>query len=82
MKRVRVILVIMVIMVIGSGILTSCSNQSGQTDKAKQATTTGKELYVCPMHPEETSDKPGKCPKCGMDLVKKEVKNDTVKIKK
>jgi len=24
------------------------------------------------MHPEVTSDKPGKCPKCGMDLVKKE----------
>lgn len=20
--------------------------------------------YACPMHPEETSDKPGKCPKC------------------
>lgn len=26
-------------------------------------------VYVCPMHPEETSDKPGKCPVCGMDLV-------------
>lgn len=27
--------------------------------------------YMCPMHPEVTSDKPGKCPKCGgMDLVK------------
>lgn len=25
-------------------------------------------VYVCPMHPEETSDKPGKCPICGMDL--------------
>jgi Cu(I)/Ag(I) efflux system membrane fusion protein len=28
------------------------------------------EYYVCPMHPEVTSDKPGECPKCGMDLVK------------
>jgi len=26
--------------------------------------------YTCPMHPEVTSDKPGSCPKCGMDLVK------------
>jgi len=26
--------------------------------------------YYCPMHPEVTSDKPGSCPKCGMDLVK------------
>ena len=25
--------------------------------------------YTCPMHPEVTSDEPGSCPKCGMDLV-------------
>ncbi|MEO7530112.1 MAG: heavy metal-binding domain-containing protein [Sediminibacterium sp.] len=24
------------------------------------------------MHPEVISDKPGKCPKCGMELVKKD----------
>lgn len=28
--------------------------------------------YTCTMHPEVLSDKPGKCPKCGMTLVKKE----------
>lgn len=27
--------------------------------------------YTCPMHPEVTSSKPGKCPKCGMALVEK-----------
>ena len=27
--------------------------------------------YICPMDPEVTSDAPGKCPKCGMDLVKR-----------
>lgn len=26
--------------------------------------------YSCPMHPDEVSAKPGKCSKCGMDLVK------------
>ncbi len=28
-------------------------------------------MYACPMHPEITSDKSGKCSKCGMELVKK-----------
>lgn len=28
--------------------------------------------YICPMHPEVISDKPGSCPKCGMDLELKE----------
>src|SRR3546814_19970970 len=31
-----------------------------------------KATYVCPMHPEVISDKPGKCPTCGMDLVAKD----------
>jgi FtsP/CotA-like multicopper oxidase with cupredoxin domain len=26
-------------------------------------------VYVCPMHPEVTSDEPGSCPKCGMKLL-------------
>jgi Heavy metal binding domain len=28
-------------------------------------------VYACPMHPEVTSTAPGKCPKCGMTLVKR-----------
>ncbi len=28
-------------------------------------------IYTCPMHPDVISDKPGKCPKCGMELVEK-----------
>ncbi len=31
----------------------------------------GKTVYTCVMHPEVLSDKPGKCPKCGMDLTPK-----------
>ena len=32
------------------------------------AASSGKKAYVCPMHPEIKSTKPGKCPKCKMDL--------------
>jgi hypothetical protein len=40
--------------------------------------------YTCPMHPEVISDTPGKCPKCGMNLVKFEDddnyhKNDSIR---
>ena len=35
-------------------------------------------IYTCPMHPEITSDKPGTCSKCGMDLeAKTEAPADT-----
>lgn len=30
----------------------------------------GTTKYTCSMHPEIVMDKPGKCPKCGMALVK------------
>jgi hypothetical protein len=33
--------------------------------------TTQAAIYTCVMHPEVISDKPGKCPRCGMTLVLK-----------
>jgi hypothetical protein len=48
-----------------------------QTPKPKttagKSDTTAKYIYTCTMHPEVMKDKPGKCPKCGMTLVKKKV---------
>jgi len=35
----------------------------------QNATAQSDVLYQCPMHPEVISTNPGKCPKCGMDLV-------------
>ncbi|MBD1366538.1 hypothetical protein IDJ77_22175 [Mucilaginibacter sp. ZT4R22] len=46
---------------------TNPVSDTTQTKKIKPA----KVLYTCTMHPEVLSDKPGKCPKCGMTLVKK-----------
>jgi Cu(I)/Ag(I) efflux system membrane fusion protein len=36
-----------------------------------RAASTPAAVYSCPMHPEVESPAPGKCPKCGMDLVKR-----------
>lgn len=38
----------------------------------KKVLTQPQTTYTCPMHPEVVSDKSGKCPKCGMELVEKE----------
>lgn len=37
------------------------------------------QMYVCPMHPEVMSDKPGSCPKCGMNLKPKTMDMDEMK---
>ena len=36
-------------------------------------------IYTCTMHPDVLSDKPGKCPKCGMDLIQKKMKMEAMK---
>lgn len=39
--------------------------------KSKSKEIKGTETYICPMHYEIKFDKPGKCPKCGIDMVEK-----------
>jgi hypothetical protein len=45
------------------------SKPASDTAKMKRVKTPAQ--YTCTMHPEVLSNKPGKCPKCGMTLVKK-----------
>lgn len=48
---------------------------NGKTASAKFKThIVSGAMYVCPMHPEVTSGKAEKCPKCGMALVKNKSK--------
>lgn len=46
----------------------SCKNGRNHSEHNMEM---AKEIYTCTMHPEVVSDKPGKCPKCGMTLVRK-----------
>lgn len=58
-------------------------------DKAEQTETesvdstsveqTAHLMYTCTMHPEVMKDEPGKCPKCGMELVKKDMTDEEMK---
>ncbi|RYE04667.1 MAG: hypothetical protein EOP33_08870 [Rickettsiaceae bacterium] len=47
---------------------TMATDSAGTLPVAPATTAT---TYTCSMHPEVVSDKPGKCPKCGMDLIVK-----------
>ena len=58
-------------------VITSATCSFAQTAKSKtpenKSDTVSKYIYTCTMHPEVMTDKPGKCPNCGMTLVKKKV---------
>src|ERR1041384_6089765 len=64
MKKIIVLLVLLAVVASGNSVFAQSA--------AKEKSTGQKEsvYYTCPMHPEVKSDKPGKCPTCGMALVK------------
>jgi len=51
----------------GQATNTMESNDTNQNSQESVQNTS--KVYTCPMHPEVLSDTPGKCPKCGMELV-------------
>lgn len=50
---------------------TTTTAVASTTSSAHEGHDHAATVYTCPMHPEITSDKPGQCPKCGMNLVPK-----------
>jgi len=67
-KKFAIPLIIILLAVVGGGGWYLWQNKEGgkATDQAGV-----KQLYTCSMHPFIIKEKPGLCPVCGMELIKK-----------
>ena len=79
MKRSNLVLATFVVGVISLGFANDPLVQADQKKgtSAAQLNEATKVKYTCSMHPEVKSDKPGKCPKCKMNLVLSENPDST-----
>lgn len=72
---------IMLLFMATAALTSFAQEKAGKRDTTQHVTVYS---YACPMHPNFISDKPGKCPKCGMDLTqlspKEQLKRDMTKI--
>ena len=80
-KQMRKLITVFSLALFLFSAVTACQqskDKSEQTESAHEMDSAeheqmAKVQYTCTMHPEVVRDEPGKCPKCGMELVKKEV---------
>jgi membrane fusion protein, copper/silver efflux system len=68
-NNIVVSVVLLALLLLGVGACNKSNDHSEHAD-----------TYTCPMHPTVISDKPGTCPVCGMDLVRKARAGEEVKI--
>ena len=62
---------LMILILVGAGAYVGLKSFRSPHGGHEHGTAESKKaLYFCPMHPNITSDKPGRCPICGMDLQK------------
>jgi hypothetical protein len=61
---------IAVALVAAAGMIVTVTGCKGSSEQPAQKSEKVVQ-YTCPMHPDVVQEKPGKCPKCGMDLVEK-----------
>ncbi|MBU1298771.1 MAG: efflux RND transporter periplasmic adaptor subunit [Bacteroidetes bacterium] len=66
-------IILITIIILSSLLFYSCGSEkkSDADEHGTHSEQTAKEYYTCPMHPSVVSDRPGACPVCHMDLVKK-----------
>lgn len=64
---------VIIFLFIATFITAAFAQNAKEKTPVTRTDTTGNIVYTCTMHPEVITDKPGKCPKCGMALVAKKV---------
>lgn len=69
-KKIAIPLVIILLALAAGGGWYAWQHK-GHDHTAEGKATQGKQLYTCSMHPFIIKDKPGACPICGMELIKK-----------
>lgn len=72
-KYIKYGLAFIVISIIGIAIYLFAIKSDNHSEMEHQ-----NEVYTCSMHPQIIRDKPGNCPICGMNLVKKVTENNAV----
>lgn len=65
MKTINILFAIAITIITTQSVNAQKAKANSQANKGTTVLTTN---YTCPMHPEITSDKAGKCSKCGMNL--------------
>ncbi len=65
----KIVIIVLVGFAVGGTLFLLKNKMTSQT---QGTSSQKKDIYYCPMHPTYTSDRPGTCPICNMNLVKKE----------
>ncbi len=71
MKRTQWIMIAIMAVSLAGITMTVSGCKDKDSTQVQSPAGTNTVQYTCPMHPEVVQNTPGKCPKCGMDLVEK-----------
>lgn len=79
MRQQRIAIVFVVVLLVAAAIYHrelldwfTMSEEHGHTAEPVSPDASAGEVWYCPMHPEYHTDRPGNCPICNMQLVRKE----------